>query len=134
MTTDIDFLSVEDVVTLHDAQLERYGGGTGVRSQGGFESAVGTPQASFGGNYLHEGLFEMAAAYAFHIAQAQSLVDGNKRTGFLAALIFLELNGFTVADPKQQLYDAMIAIAERRMDKKQLAALLRALAEEARRD
>jgi len=86
------------------------------------------PQASFGGAYLHEDLAHMAAAYAFHIAQNQPFLDGNKRTGLLTALVFLDLNGITILDPEEKLYDAMIAIAERRMDKDRLAGLLRELA------
>ena len=70
----------------------------------------------------------MAAAYAFHIAQNQPFVDGNKRTGLLAALVFLDLNGVAVPDPAGRLYDAMIAIAEHRMDKASLRALLSELA------
>jgi death-on-curing protein len=69
----------------------------------------------------------MAAAYAFHIAQNQPFLDGNKRTGLVAALVFLDLNGVTILDPQERLYDAMIAIAERRMDKDGLAELLREL-------
>jgi len=69
----------------------------------------------------------MAAAYAFHIAQNQPFLDGNKRTGLVAALVFLDLNGITVLDPQERLYIAMIAIAERRMDKQGLAELLREL-------
>ena len=69
----------------------------------------------------------MAAAYAFHIAQNQPFLDGNKRTGLAAALVFLDLNGITVLDPQEKLYDAMIAIAERRMDKGGVAELLREL-------
>lgn len=84
-------------------------------------------QASFGEAYLHEDLAHMAAAYAFHIAQNQPFLDGNKRTGLVAALVFLDLNGITVLDPQERLYDAMIAIAERRTDKDGLAELLREL-------
>jgi death-on-curing protein len=71
----------------------------------------------------------MAAAYAFHIAQNQPFVDGNKRTGLLAAIVFLDLNSVAITDPEGQLYDAMIAIAERRLDKAALGLLLEALAE-----
>lgn len=69
----------------------------------------------------------MAAAYAFHIAQNQPFVDGNKRTGLVAALVFLDLNGTVILDPEGKLYDALMAIAERRMTKEQLAALIREL-------
>lgn len=86
------------------------------------------PQASFGEAYLHGDVFHMAAAYAFHVAQNQPFLDGNKRTGLVAALVFLDLNGDNVLDPQERLYDAMIAIAERRMDKDRLAELLRELA------
>jgi death-on-curing protein len=121
------FLSVEDVIVLHDEQLVRFGGAAGIRDQSLLESAVGMPQATFGGEYLHGDLFAMAAAYAFHIAQNQCFMDGNKRTGLLSALVFLDLNGIVIADSEGRLYQAMIDIAERAMDKSGLADLLRAL-------
>jgi death-on-curing protein len=130
MSAEPDFLSVEDIVQIHDEQIDAYGGATGVRNQGLLESAVAMPQASFGEAYLHEDLAHMAAAYAFHIAQNQPFVDGNKRTGLVAALVFLDLNGIIILDPQENLYDAMIAIAERRMDKDGLAELLRELSME----
>ena len=64
-----DFLSVDDVLLIQDEQIQTYGGIHGIRYEGLLESAVMTPQASFGGEYLHQGLFEMAAAYGFHIAE-----------------------------------------------------------------
>jgi len=128
MNPEPEFLTVEDVLQIHDEQLAAYGGAAGVRDQALLESAVGTPQASFGGAYLHEDLSHMAAAYAFHIAQNQPFLDGNKRTGLVAALVFLDLNGVVVLDPHERLYDAQIAVAERRMDKEGLARLLRELA------
>jgi death-on-curing protein len=66
-------------------------------------------------------------AYAFHLAQAQAFIDGNKRTGIGAALVFLEGSGISVPEATEELYTAMIAVAERRMDKPGLAALLRRL-------
>jgi death on curing protein len=130
MIPEPEFLTVEDILQIHDEQLAAYGGAGGIRDQALLESAVATPQASFGEAYLHEDLAHMAAAYAFHIAQNQPFLDGNKRTGLVAALVFLDLNGVTVLDPKEKLYDAMIAIAERRMDKDGLSELLRELAVE----
>ncbi|MDQ3802275.1 MAG: type II toxin-antitoxin system death-on-curing family toxin [Acidobacteriota bacterium] len=114
MSDEPDFLSVGDVIQIHDEQLAAYGGTAGVRDRALLESAVATPRASFGEAYLHEDLAHMAAAYAFHIVQNQPFVDGNKRPGLVAALVFLDLNGVTVLDPQERLYDAMIAIAERR--------------------
>lgn len=85
------------------------------------------PRASSGGEFAHEDLFAMAAAYAFDVAQNQAFLDGNKRTGLIAALVFLDLNGVVIADPEGTLYDAMIAVAERRLDKAGLAIALKAL-------
>lgn len=78
--------------------------------------------------FVHDDLFAMASAYAFHLAQNQPFVDGNKRTGLAAALVFLDLNRITIDDPDERLYDAMISVAERRLDKAGLAALLCELA------
>jgi death-on-curing protein len=98
--------------------------GTGMRS----ESAVMQPQASFGGEFLYEDVFAMAAAYAFHIAEAQAFLDGNKRTAVLAAIIFLDLNDFRILNQDDILYMALIEIADRTMTKAQLANMLRDLA------
>jgi death-on-curing protein len=127
--SDPVFLDVEDVLAIHEEQLPRYGGAPGIRDAALLDSAIAMPRATAGGAFVHEGLFAMAAAYAFHIAQNQPFLDGNKRTGLLAALVFLDLNGVALADPEGRLYDAMIAIAERRLDKAGLAAVLRELAE-----
>lgn len=126
--TDPEFLDLEDVLLIHEEQLYKYGGSAGLRDKGLLESALGMPRATFGGQFVHEDLFAMAAAYAFHIAENQAFVDGNKRTGVLAAVVFLELNGYVVEEPPSRFYDAMIAIAERRLDKPGLARMLEQLA------
>lgn len=118
------FLDVEDVLDLHYDQIEAFGGIHGIRDKGLLESAVMTPQASFGGEYLHSGIFEMAAAYAFHIAENQPFLDGNKRTALSSALAFLKINGVAVLDPEMHLYKAMIAVANKELDKYDLAGLL----------
>jgi death-on-curing protein len=119
------FLSFEQIFELHTRGLREFGGGDGIRDRGALESAIGQPAATFGGEFLHRDLFEMAAAYAFHIAQNQPFVDGNKRTGLLAASVFLDLNGILIGDPDDRLYDAMIGIAERTLNKAGLATLFR---------
>ncbi len=67
----------------------------------------------------------IAATYAFHLAQAQAVLDGNKRTAAVTALVFLELNGVTKTPDNLEIYDALIALAEKRLDKAGLAALFR---------
>ena len=78
------------MLDLQTRMLEAYGGQAGVRDRGSIESAVGMPTQTFEGDFVHADLFEMAAAYAFHIAENQAFVDDNKRTGLAAALTFLQ--------------------------------------------
>ena len=122
------FLTVEEVLALHDDQLRLFGGSAGLRDPGALESAVALPYATFDGEFLHNDLFHMAAAYAFHIAENQPFVDGNKRTGLNAALVFLDLNGWMIVDPDMRLYNAMLAIPSRELDKHGLATLFETLA------
>jgi death-on-curing protein len=129
VTSAIRFLTVADVLLIHDGQLRAFGGSSGIRDVGLVESAVMTPQASFGGDFLHADLFAMGAAYAFHLAENQPFTDGNKRAGLASGLVFLADSGFRIVDPAGRLYDAMIAIAERRLDKAGLAELFRELAQ-----
>jgi death on curing protein len=127
--TEPFFLTVEDVQDIHAESLARFGGSAGLRDRGLLESAVATPQAGFGGQYLHPTLFDMAAAYAFHLAENQPFVDGNKRAALGAALVFLKLNGIEVEDPQERLYDAMISIATHALDKRGLASLFTELSQ-----
>jgi death-on-curing protein len=121
------FLSLEDVLEIHAAQLDRYGGQDGIRDRGLLLSAMAQPEMSFAGELLHEDLFAMAAAYAFHIAENQPFIDGNKRTAFQAADVFLMLNGFDLPASKRW-HVAMIDIAKRTLDKAGLALLFRKVA------
>jgi death-on-curing protein len=115
----IEFLTVEDVESLHQLQLELHGGSAGVRDRGALDSAVATAQSTFGGQYLHGRVFEMAAAYAFHLSESQSFVDGNKRTG---------LNGWDVDDTDERLYPAMIGMSSGTVSKRDFAKVLEDLA------
>jgi death-on-curing protein len=125
---DIVFLDVDEVIELHASQLELFGGGAGLRDQGLLESAVAQPQASFGGHLAHDGLFAMAAAYLFHLVSNHPFVDGNKRIGLIAALVFLDLNGVSIAHPSEALYELTMGVAEGRIDKVAVAAELERVA------
>lgn len=119
------FLARDGVDWLHAESLARFGGMQGVRDDGGVDSAIGAAENTW--YYANGDLFDIAAAYAYHISQAQAFFDGNKRTAVATAFAFLELNGVSVTRDDGSIYDALIAIAERRMDKPQLAALFRRL-------
>ena len=127
---ELSFLTLAEVVDVHNNQIELYGGTQGIRDIRLLQSALAQPEASFGGVWLHEDNFEMAAAYAFHICQNHPFLDGDKRTALACALLFLEINGVSLLDPKQKLSGAVLKIAEGKLEKKGFAQILRALPEE----
>ena len=83
------------------------------------------PQAGAGNQYFHADLFEMAAAYLFHIVRSHPFVDGNKRTGVTAALVFLEMNGIEIRASDQALVKTVLAVAEGKLHKGALAEFFR---------
>jgi death on curing protein len=120
------FLSRSEVDCLHAASLAEHGGTDGVRDSGLVDSALGSAQNTYW--YGKGDLFDVAAAYAYHIAEAQAYLDGNKRTAMLSAVVFLGVNGILVPQNTETLYQAMIDIANHRLDKPGLAAIFRRLA------
>ncbi len=119
------FLYKHSVLNIHDDQIARHGGGPGVRDEGLLESALAQPMSRFGGEYLHDDLFAMAAVYLFHVVNNHAFVDGNKRTGLAAALVFLDANGFEVADDGTELADMVLEMIDDRRDKSWTADQLR---------
>jgi death-on-curing protein len=119
------FLSLEEVIEIHRDQIERHGGSPGIRDMGLLQSAVAMPQASFGGQLLHADLFEMAAAYLFHIVQNHAFLDGNMRVGAAAAMVFLELNGAEVKITNEALAETVLAVAQGKLGKPAAAEFLR---------
>jgi death-on-curing protein len=122
---DPEFLRADDLLQIHRDQIERYGGSPDLRDPGLLTSAADTPRAMFDGRYLHADLFEMAAAYLFHIVRNHPFVDGNKRTGTAAALVFLDLNGVELAIDDDALADHVLAVAQGHLTKSDVAAFLR---------
>ena len=125
---DTLFLTLAEVIEIHADQIRRYGGRAGLRDLALLESALAQPEASFAGEWLHGDLYAMAAAYAYHLCQNHPFIDGNKRAALAAALVFLELNGITILDPRGRLKNAMIRIASGKMSKADFTKLLRKLA------
>ena len=119
---DINFLSVDEILHIHQDQIERYGGDASIRDTKALLSAIAMPQAGFDGNYLHCDFFAMAAAYLFHIVQNHPFVDGNKRTGTVAALVFLSLNCVEVDIDNDELAAFVLNVAQGKHDKAVIAA------------
>ena len=123
----LTFLTLAEIVEIHADQIERYGGADGIRDIHLLSSAAAMPYASFSGSFLHNDIFEMSAAYAYHISQNHPFVDGNKRTALASALVFLDLNGISLIDPEEKLYESMISLASGERNKAEFAEILRSL-------
>ncbi len=120
-----DFLRVDEVIEIHRDQIERYGGDLGLRDGHALLSAIAMPQSGAYGEYFHRDVFEMAAAYLFHIVQNHPFVDGNKRTGLAAALVFLDLNGVEIGADQDELAGFVLEVAQGTHDKAAIADCLR---------
>ncbi len=124
------FLGLDEVVEIHRDQITRYGGSPGIRDIELLQSAVAIPSAAYGGEYLHADISEMAAAYLFHIIRNHPFVDGNKRTGAVAALVFLALNG-TELHASENSFESMVrSTAEGKLEKTKIASFFRKHAKE----
>ncbi len=121
----IKFLIKEIILNFHQDQLERYGGKSGIRDEKLLESALAQPQASFGGEYVHKNLFQMASAYGFHLCQNHPFYDGNKRTALIAMYAFLYVNGYQIKADKKSLFAIMMDLASGKVKKKELAEYLK---------
>ena len=118
------FLTLDEVLALHDDQIRHYGGSSSVRDIGLLQSAMGGAAATFGGAFLHDTLFEMSAAILYGICRNHPFVDGNKRTAVASALTFLEMNGVEIDADEDAFYGLVIGVAEGRVSRSAVAVFL----------
>lgn len=119
------FLDLDHVLRTHHSLIETYGGAEGIRDVGLLHSAIAMPQASFGGQFLHKDLYEMAAAYLYHIVQNHPFLDGNKRAGAAVAIIFLAINDVTIEADEDGLVELTLAVAQGKAGKGEIAEFFR---------
>ena len=116
----IYFLSVSDVIEIHERVIEEFGGHAGLRDRGLLESAAAMPHAMFSGHYLHAELPDMAAAYHYHLCANHPFVDGNKRVAVTAAEVFLLVNGLELHCTDKELQKITLGIASSLLAKEQV--------------
>jgi death-on-curing protein len=119
------WLTVQKVLELHEHSLVKDGGDPGVRDQGLLESAVAQPRARFGGKDLYPGIAEKAAALAFSLVRNHPFVDGNKRTGYGAMMMFLRRNGYTINAPLEEHVSTFLGLAAGDLDREEFLAWIR---------
>lgn len=125
MNADIQFLSVNDLLTIHQRGILEHGGSPELRDRGLLESAAAMPMAQFGGQYLHDGFSAMAAAYLFHLCKNHPFMDGNKRVAVAAAEVFVLLNGYELAATNLQLEALTLGVADSSVSKEEATAFFK---------
>lgn len=119
------FLTEEQVVSLNLRAITKDGGTHGILNRGLLSSAVAMPQASFEGRYLHDSMAAMAGAYLYHICQAHAFHDGNKRTAVLAAVVFLDLNGYDLEVDDDAFEELVVSVATHKAGKDRVTAFIK---------
>ncbi len=118
-------LTIEQVLRLHARLIDRFGGATGVRNPGALDAALARPFAAFGGHEGFPTVPEKAAALLHGLVTAHAFVDGNRRAGLAATLVWLEVNGHGLALDAEQRYRLTMRVADGTLAMSSLADLLR---------
>jgi death-on-curing protein len=118
------FLSISQVLDIHQDEINSFGGTSGVRDEGLLDSALAQPQATFFGELLHPTIGEQAAAYLYHLAMNHPFIDGNKRTAFAVMDTFVTLNGYSLNLSQEQAYNLVIRVVQKEISKEELSAFL----------
>lgn len=115
------FLNVEEIIDYHTMIINEFGGAHGIRDIGLLISAIEMPKASMFGEDLHTTIFDKAAAYLYHIVCNHPFVDGNKRTGIVAALTFLTANNIGLKYDSGQLENLIVKVASGKGKKEEIS-------------
>ena len=114
------------IIAIHEVQLAEHGGGTGVRDAGLLDSALGKPQQLNNYGEPPPEAAALAASYGYGISRNHPFIDGNKRTGYVAAELFLRLNGWRLTADDASCVVTMLAVAAGDITEEAFAAWLRA--------
>ncbi len=118
------FLPKKLVLLFHEQLIQTYGGSHGIRDEKLLASALGQPEATFEGKYLHDNLIKMAAAYGYHICNNHPFIDGNKRIALVAMDVFLQRNGYEIKATEKETYSMMMKLASGKFSKDELVQWL----------
>lgn len=119
------YLTVQDVLLLHNLAIEDFGGSHGLRDFGLLESAVMRPQATYGGGNLYPTIFLRGAALVHSLLLNYQFVDGNKRTAMFSVMTFMELNGYKITEEQKDIVDCAMWIENKKPEMEEIALWLK---------
>jgi len=121
----MNYLRISQILVIYDEVIRETGGSGGIRDINLLESSVARPQATFGGDDLYPDLFSKAAALGHSIIRNHSFIDGNKRTGYMAMRIFLNVNGYDLKAGLDEKYRFVMEIAEKIINEESISEWLK---------
>ena len=122
---NVNFIPKKVILYFHEQLIQIYGGSPGDRDESLLDSAIQQPKSSFDGNYLHNGIFEMASAYGFHLCKNHPFIDGNKRVALVAMDTFLQNNGYEISASEKETYKIIIELSAEKLSKSELTQWLK---------
>lgn len=113
-------LSKEQVIKIHSMLIEQTGGSNGIRDEGLLDSALNAPFQTFDGEYIYKTIKAKAAKLGYFLVKNHPFIDGNKRTGILVMITFLEINGLEITCSDEELIILGLGLAEGKINYKDL--------------
>ena len=121
----IRYLTLDDVIAIHDNMVSLYGGSHGIRDLGLVDSAVARPQATFGGEDLYPGIYKKAAALFHSLIFNHAFVDGNKRTSITSTARFLSMNGYELNASDKEFVSFPLRVENKHLSFEEIASWLK---------
>ncbi|OGK08527.1 hypothetical protein A2767_05515 [Candidatus Roizmanbacteria bacterium RIFCSPHIGHO2_01_FULL_35_10] len=121
----IIYLTLEQILLIHEDQIDKYGGSHGIRDFALLESAILRPQTTFGGVDLYPSIFDKAASLIHSLLLNHPFVDGNKRNAIASALVFLELNGYSFSTTQDNLVSTALSIENKKWNLEKISSWLK---------
>ncbi len=121
---EIKFIPKDIILFFHEQLIKIYGGSSSIRDENLLESALEQPKVTYQGEYLHDSLLKMAAAYGYHLCNNHPFIDGNKRIAFVAMDTFLQKNDLEITAFEKEAYKMMIQVSSGQLSKKELTLWL----------
>lgn len=118
-------ITVRQILTLHEFEIKKYGGSSGIRDIGMLKSAIGRPFATFNGEDLYSDIYTKSAALIQSIAKNHPFVDGNKRTSFVTAAVFLRLNRYLFEVPQKEVVDYILRVVNENLSVDEISAWIK---------
>ncbi len=125
MDHDTSYLTLEQILIIHEDQIDRYGGSHGLRDLALLESAVFRPQTTFSGEDLYPTLFDKAAALLHSLIQNHPFIDGNKRTATASTIVFLIKNNYLLQVSNDVLAKIVLEVAEKKITSQNISEWLK---------